>query len=430
MVDADGTNSTELTHSGAPAGGHAAPAWSPDGRYVSFAVFDAGTGNGVWLLDRRTGATTMLHHGDALFESVFSPGGSIVYVAGGDALITRLRFDPATGKPSGPRDIIPVPGVPGVRGLSISDDGSRLAFAGLGLNSQIWAQAVTRDGTAAGPARALTEDRSRRNSVPVISPDGTKVAYTSSRQGEGPNVWLMNVDGSQPVQLTSGSDYGAQADWFPDSRRLAYKSTNDEDYALRSIDVTTRRTEPLIDFSRLRQAWGGRQAAGHLAELRLSRSTSRIAFSVQVPPDDRRVLFVTDRDVIAPRRLTDASVSVGYPAWSPDERVLAVEVREGSSTHAAVVDVETGMMRRLTSERGQTWVRSWSPDGRKVAAAVLRGGQWSLRALDVSGGPERAITEPGPSRVYVRYPDWSPRGDLVVFERAEMAGNIWTVDVR
>jgi hypothetical protein len=27
--------------------------------------------------------------------------------------------------------------------------------------------------------------------------------------------------------------------------------------------------------------------------------------------------------------------------------------------------------------------------------------------------------------VYVRYPDWSPRGDLVVFERGEMRGNIW-----
>jgi Tol biopolymer transport system component len=72
-------------------------------------------------------------------------------------------------------------------------------------------------------------------------------------------------------------------------------------------------------------------------------------------------------------------------------------------------------------------VRSWSPDGGRLAAAVLRDGQWSLRALDLSGG-EQVITPPAPPRVFVRYPDWSARGELVVFERSEMTGNIWLMN--
>jgi Tol biopolymer transport system component len=32
--------------------------------------------------------------------------------------------------------------------------------------------------------------------------------------------------------------------------------------------------------------------------------------------------------------------------------------------------------------------------------------------------------------VFVRYPDWSARGDLMVFERAEMTGNIWLLERR
>ncbi len=107
-----------------------------------------------------------------------------------------------------------------------------------------------------------------------------------------------------------------------------------------------------------------------------------------------------------------------------------MEIKEGSSTHAGIVNVESGTLRRLTNDRGQTWVRSWSPDGRQIAAAVLHEGQWSLRALDVAGGRERAITTPAPPRVYVRYPDWSPRGNLMVFERGEMIGNIWTIRTR
>jgi Tol biopolymer transport system component len=372
----------------------------------------------------------VLHDGDDLFESVFSPDGSVIYVAGGDALITRLRFDPAAGKVIGRREVIPVPGVPGVRGLAISPDGSRLAFAGVGLNSQIWAQPVARDGTPTGPSQPLTDDRSRRNSLPSISPDGAKVAYKSSRQGERANVWMMDVDGRHPVQLTSGSAYESQPEWFPDSTRVAYRYSSPEDDGLRSIDVTTRMNEKLVDFGLLQRRSEGKAPAGHLAELTLSRSTSRIAFSMQVPPMNRRVLYVTSRDAIVPRLLTNTSLSVGYPAWSPDERYIAVEIKEGSSTHAGVVDVETGMLRQLTNTRGQTWIRSWSPDGRKVAAAVLRDGQWSLTALDVASGRERAITQPAPPRVYVRYPDWSSHGDLIVFERAEMIGNIWTIKVQ
>jgi len=429
MVDADGSHPTELTHSGSPAGGHAAPSWSPDSRYVCFSVFD-GNGNGVWLLDRETGAARSLYRGGDVFESVFSPDGSTIYSAGGDAFISRLPFDPATGQVNGPREIIPVPGVPGVRGLSISPDGSRLAFAGLALNSQIWAQPVARDGTPAGPAKALTDDRSRRNSLPVISPDGARLAYMSSRQGEPANVWMMNVDGSNPVQLTSGSAFQSQPDWYPDSARVAYQSKSRDDDGLRSIDVTTRMNDKLVDFGVLLQRSGSKRGAVQLAELRPSRSMTRIAFSIQVPPAARRVLYVTARDAILPRPLTDASASIGYPAWSPDERSIAVEIKEGSSTQAGIVNAESGALLRLTHERGQTWVRSWSPDGREIAAAVLREGLWSLKALDVGGGRERAITQPAPPRVYVRYPDWSPRGDVMVFERGEMVGNIWTIRTR
>lgn len=118
---------------------------------------------------------------------------------------------------------------------------------------------------------------------------------------------------------------------------------------------------------------------------------------------------------------------MGYPAWSPDERFVAVEVKEGESTHAGIVDVASGALRVLTHERGQTWVRSWSPDGRRLAVAALREGQWSLRAVDVATGRQEVLLDSGSPRVYVRYPDWSARGDVIVFERGEMRANVWTL---
>jgi len=430
MVEIAGGAVTTLTHSGNPTGGHAAPTWTPDGRFICFAVFDSGPSNGLWLLDWKNGDVRIVHRGDDVYESVFAPDGSSIYVAGGDALITRLPFDATTGTVTGSPEIMPVPGVPGVRGLSISRDGARLAFAGLGLSSQIWAQPVRAEGAPAGEPRALTSDTSRRNSVPVISPDVTKVAYISSRRGERPDLWMMDADGQHPLQLTSDHDFESQPEWSSDGTRILYLARGGDEERVVALDVATRTIRPVAPLAALRPSSVMPPRVAPLAEVRLSSSETRVAFSLREPPTGRRVLYTTDLKPLSPRRLTDGSTSIGYPSWSPDERHIAVEIKDGSSTHAGVIDLETGMLRRLTYASGQTWVRSWSPDGRRLAAAVLRDGQWSLRVLDVNSGREQMMTPPGPPRAFVRYPDWSARGDLVVFERSEMTGNIWLLDRR
>ena len=87
-------------------------------------------------------------------------------------------------------------------------------------------------------------------------------------------------------------------------------------------------------------------------------------------------------------------------------------------------------MRRLTKSRGQTWVRSWSPDSKTLAVAAQRDGKWSLRWIDAATGAEGAFTDPYPPGVYVRYPDWSPTGDRLLFERGDARGNIWTITLQ
>lgn len=181
--------------------------------------------------------------------------------------------------------------------------------------------------------------------------------------------------------------------------------------------------------ARPRAPAGTTRPVGRLAELELAPSVNLAAFSL-LPDSGRRVMYVTELESFAPRALTDGTSSVGYPAWSPDERRLAVEIKDGSSTHAGVIDLQSGVMRRLTSERGQTWVSSWSPDARRIAAAVLRDGTWSLRWIDADSGEQGTITPPAPPHIYVRYPEWSRRGNLVVFERGELKGNIWTLDLK
>ena len=437
ITNADGSGTRRLTNSERPVGGHASPVWSADGRRVAFSVFD-GPDKGIWTVATDTGETALLERGGGLFEAAFAPDGSAVFVAGGDALIVRLPIDKTTGARRGPREIIPVAGVPGVRAMSISSDGRRLAFAGLSLDSQIWSQSIKPDGTAAGAARALTRDTNRRNTFPAISDDGSRIAYVSTRRGDLSDVSVMDIDGANVIQITPDDTSDHKPTWFPGGNRLAYWSATEQGAQLWALDITTRRGEKVFDFSTVE---GSAALPGRVAEFQLSPSMKSIAFSLITPAAGRRALFVTPYGSLAPRRISADDQSVGYPAWSPDERRLAVEMKNpGStfatsgpsegSTHAGIIDLDSGKLRQLTRVRGQTWVRSWSPDGTKLAVAALRNGVWDLRWIDVATGVEGIMLPATSPRVYVRYPAWSPRGDVVVFERGEMRGNIWTIGLK
>ena len=121
--------------------------------------------------------------------------------------------------------MMPVPGVSGVRGLTGHARWACVGFAGLAMASQLWAQPIAPDGTGRGAPRALTTDTSRRNSQPVVSPDGSRVAYVSTRGGEPPNVWVIGIDGTGGAQVTANDSPDLQPYWFPDGRRIAFLST-------------------------------------------------------------------------------------------------------------------------------------------------------------------------------------------------------------
>lgn len=58
----------------------------------------------------------------------------------------------------------------------------------------------------------------------VFSPDGTKIALTTSEAGDS-DIYLINVDGSDPVNLTAGSaDDEYQPAFSPDGSRVAFVS--------------------------------------------------------------------------------------------------------------------------------------------------------------------------------------------------------------
>lgn len=70
---------------------------------------------------------------------------------------------------------------------------------------------------------------------PSYSPDGTRLLFTSLRDHTSPDanapseVYVMNADGSGPVNLTNNPAWDGGAEWSPDGARIVFSSGRDAD---------------------------------------------------------------------------------------------------------------------------------------------------------------------------------------------------------
>jgi PKD repeat protein len=216
--------------------------------------------------------------------------------------------------------------------LFSTDSGGRSAA------SEIWTMAP--DGT--DPVRLTTN--SVYDGEPVWSPDGTRIAFTSTRAGTL-DTWVMNADGTGAARLTVHNAADISPTWSPDGHSIAFAS-NRSGYG----DIYTMNA----DGSGPRILYG----------------STAVEDAPSWSPDGQWVAFTRATQIVKVRhdgvQLTALTSAAQAPAWSPDGDQIAFSSNRDGNAELYVMAADGTAQTRLTTTPEAERFPSWTPDGQHL----------------------------------------------------------------
>ncbi len=226
VCDATGSNARQLTQSEDTAW-HLQPAYSHDGTKIAFVRRTNGPRGELASVDVATGRVERITGDGALAVSpVWSADNQYVYFASSRGGSINLWKVAARG--GSPVQITAGRGDDSY--LDVSADGRKIVFESQRSVKNLL-EAEVDSATEAG-RRWLTTDAARGTLAPVYSPDGRRIAYFTYRNGaENESIWMMNADGSNPVQLVADTLLNIFPRWTLDGQSLIFTSRRPDNRA-------------------------------------------------------------------------------------------------------------------------------------------------------------------------------------------------------
>jgi len=215
--------------------------------------------------------------------------------------------------------------------------------------------------------------------TPSASPDGTRLAFASNRNGQW-DIYLMALESGEITQITDSPGYDGAPSWSPDNQWLVYES-----YVTLPSDVPQ------------------------------STQSSGAASSGAVPTDNLDIYILqisASSEENTPLPLTVHPAAEYAPAWSPGGRQIAFVSNRGGEEEIWLADldrIDDRFQNVSQNPRSADKNPAWSPDGNSLVWASTQDGYESIFIRDLSQPSNQKRLVGNGSQ-----PVWSPRGNTLV----------------
>ncbi|HJQ39533.1 MAG TPA: LpqB family beta-propeller domain-containing protein [Thermoanaerobaculia bacterium] len=250
---------------------------------------------------------------------------------------------------------------------------------------------------------------------PAVSPDGSKIAFTSDRDGTT-DLYVMSADGTHVERLTNNAERESAPAWSTDGKTIRFFTTGVDSSRFHALDVKSR------------------------AVTQIGQVPGR---GVRITADGKRVLYAlgswtnvqlmeSDPNGANARQLSDGSGVVWGPRWSPDGKQLAYTGQDASGqTHIYLMKLDGSDVRQLTHfdvANGRAQSPAWSPDGKRIAVQADTKEQAHLWIVDAASGEAKKLA--AHDEKYIdEQPAWFPDGKRLAFASTRSGKlEVWTMN--
>ncbi|MCX6138534.1 MAG: protein kinase [Ignavibacteriales bacterium] len=403
----DGTGERSIGQLKAPHS-YDAIAWSPDGRTITCALTDVNSVS-IMSVPVEGGSPKMIskHEWSTISSMEWLQDGSGIVVVPRDlvsssgAQIWRIAY------PSGETRRI-TNDINNYTSLSLTADSKSLVTTETEYNSSVCllpAFGAGKMGWNTDQAKVMTSGKDDGSLGVALVPDG-RIVYASSASGIS-QIWIMDHDGTNLHQLTSGDVPAANPVVSPDGRYILYLRAEKG-----SLDI-----------------W--RMDLDGTNSLQLTRG--EYSFTPDCTPDSKWVVYsrVKDGKYNLWKVPLDGGVSVQITqkhshtvAVSPDGKSLVCEYQEketGTSHSLVVIALENGAMLQ-TFERQEYGRFEWLPDGRTLGVIETRDGIPNLWTLPLDGSKAQQLTHFKNNKIFEF--SWSHDGKTLVIARGPVVSDV------